>query len=167
MKKPSAPMGFPPMTTTCAQAPPAPCAAWRKRLLDEIGDQGPVTALIERRSDAELAELMGNLGGHDLPNLIEAFEAASRHDRPTLFICYTIKGHGLPLAGHKDNHAGLMTPSQMEGFRKSMGVRPGEEWEKWEGARLDATLLQERVDAAPFFAEGRRRLSAPAVPVPA
>ena len=24
-------------------------AAWRKRLLDEIGDQGPVTALIERR----------------------------------------------------------------------------------------------------------------------
>jgi len=142
-------------------------AAWRKRLLDEIGDQGPVTALIERRSDAELAELMGNLGGHDLPNLIEAFEAASRHDRPTLFICYTIKGHGLPLAGHKDNHAGLMTPSQMEGFRKAMGVRPGEEWEKWEGARLDAALLQERVDAAPFFAEGRRRLSAPAVPVPA
>jgi len=142
-------------------------AAWRKRLLDEIGDQGSVTALIERRSDAELAELMGNLGGHDLPNLIEAFEAASRHDRPTLFICYTIKGHGLPLAGHKDNHAGLMTPSQMEGFRKAMGVRPGEEWEKWEGARLDAALLQERVDAAPFFAEGRRRLSAPAVPVPA
>ncbi len=27
-------------------------AAWRKRLLDEIGDQGPVTALIEARSDA-------------------------------------------------------------------------------------------------------------------
>ena len=30
-------------------------AAWRKRLLDEIGDQGPVTALIEARSDAQLA----------------------------------------------------------------------------------------------------------------
>jgi hypothetical protein len=36
-----------------------------------------VTALIERRSDAELAALMGNLGGHDLPSLLEAFEQAA------------------------------------------------------------------------------------------
>ena len=45
-------------------------AAWRKRLLDELGDQGPVTRLIERRSDGELARLMTNLGGHDLPGLV-------------------------------------------------------------------------------------------------
>ncbi len=141
-------------------------AAWRKRLLDEIGDQGPVTALIERRSDAELARLMGNLGGHDLPSLLDAFAAAGRHDRPTLFICYTVKGFGLPLAGHKDNHAGLMTPAQMEGFRASAGVRPGQEWEKWEGAALPAADLQRFVDETPFFKAGRRRLSAPAVAVP-
>ena len=30
-------------------------AAWRKRLLDDLGDQGPVTRLIEKRSDEELA----------------------------------------------------------------------------------------------------------------
>ena len=48
-------------------------AAWRKRLRDEIGDQGPVTRLIEARSDAELARLMTNLAGHDLPSLLEAF----------------------------------------------------------------------------------------------
>ncbi len=141
-------------------------AAWRKRLLDEIGDQGPVTALIERRSDEELARLMGNLGGHDMPSLLDAFQAAGRHDRPTLFICYTVKGFGLPLAGHKDNHAGLMTPTQMEGFRASANVRPGREWEKWEGAALPAADLQRFVDDTPFFKAGRRRLSAPAVPVP-
>src|ERR671925_850930 len=39
-------------------------AAWRKRLNDEIGDQGPVTKLIESRSDEELARLMTNLAGH-------------------------------------------------------------------------------------------------------
>ena len=91
-------------------------AAWRKRLLDEIGDQGPVTRLIERRSDDELARLMNNLGGHDLASIIEAFDAID-HDRPVCFIAYTIKGYGLPFAGHKDNHAGLMTPAQMETFR--------------------------------------------------
>jgi pyruvate dehydrogenase E1 component len=141
-------------------------AAWRKRLLDEIGDQGPVTRLIERRSDDELAALMGNLGGHDIPSLLEAFEAAGKHDRPVLFICYTIKGFGLPLAGHKDNHAGLMTPSQLATLQTSAGVRAGHEWEKWEGTALEAAALQRFVDEAPFFAKGTRRLSAPAIPVP-
>ena len=139
---------------------------WRKRLMDEIGDQGPVSALIERRSDAELGALMANLGGHDLPSLTEAFEAAKAHDRPTLFICYTVKGHGLPLAGHKDNHAGLLTPSQMAGYREAANVREGHEWEKWEGAELAAADLQRFVDETPFFAAGRRRYEAPRIEVP-
>ena len=141
-------------------------AAWRKRLIDEIGDQGVATRLIESRSDEDLAKLMGNLGGHDLPALIEAFEAASRHDRPTLFIAYTIKGFGLPLAGHKDNHAGLMTAGQMETFRTIMNVAPGREWEPWEGSALPAAQLQRFVDEAPFFSAAPRRMTAPAIPVP-
>jgi len=141
-------------------------AAWRRYLMDEIGDQGPAAALIERRSDEELERLMGNLGGHDLPSLIEAFREASRHDRPTLFLCYTVKGFGLPLAGHKDNHAGLLTPQQMEGFREAMRVRPGHEWDKWEGAAMPAEELQRFVDSAPAFTAAPRRLDAPAVAVP-
>ena len=46
--------------------------------------------------------------------------AASQHDRPTCFIAYTVKGFGLPLAGHKDNHAGLMTVAQIETLRDAM-----------------------------------------------
>jgi pyruvate dehydrogenase E1 component len=141
-------------------------AAWRKRLLDDLGDQGPVSALIESRSDEQLAELMGNLGGHDLSALLDAFEEASTHDRPALFLCYTIKGFGLPLAGHKDNHAGLLTPKQMDGFRAAMGVREGHEWDKWEGAERPAEELERVAAKAPFFAEGTRRLSAPVIAVP-
>jgi pyruvate dehydrogenase E1 component len=141
-------------------------SAWRKRLADEIGDQGPVSRLLEKRTDAELAALMGNLGGHDLPALLAAFEKAATHDRPTVFICYTIKGFGLPLAGHKDNHAGLMTPAQMEAFRESAKVRPGREWDKWEGAALPPERLQAFLDETPFFKARARRLAAPTVPVP-
>lgn len=140
-------------------------AAWRRRLLDEIGDQGPVTALIERRSDEELARLMTNLGGHDLPSLVEAFEAID-HDRPVLFITYTIKGYGLPLAGHKDNHAGLMTPTQMEAFRAAMKVRPGHEWEPFEGLDLPPERLQGFLDAVPFNAQGPRRYGEAPLAVP-
>jgi pyruvate dehydrogenase E1 component len=141
-------------------------AAWRKRLLDEIGDQGPVTRLIEARSDDELARLMTNLGGHDLPALLNAFEAARRHDRPVCFLCYTIKGFNLPLQGHKDNHAGLMTQAQMEAWRATQGVRPGHEWDKFEGLSLPADEMQGFLDQVPFVQKGTRRFSAPRIPVP-
>jgi pyruvate dehydrogenase E1 component len=141
-------------------------AAWRRRLLDEIGDQGPVGRLLERRSDDELARLMTNLAGHDLPTLVEAFEKID-HDRPTVFIAYTIKGHGLPLAGHKDNHAGLMTPAQMETFRAAMGVRTGREWDRFEGLAVPEAALERFLEAVPFNAAGRRRLAAARIEVPA
>src|ERR1700674_313457 len=126
-------------------------SAWRRRLSDDIGDQGDVTRLIEARSDAQLARLMTNLAGHDLPALIDAFGRID-HDRPTCFICYTIKGYGLPFAGHKDNHAGLMTPAQMEIFRTAMHVRPGHEWDKFEGLKLPAEELQGFLRDVPFAA---------------
>jgi pyruvate dehydrogenase E1 component len=133
-------------------------ASWRKRLMDDIGDQGAVTQLIERRNDDELARLMTNLAGHDLPSLLDAF-AKVDHDRPTCFIAYTIKGFGLPFAGHKDNHAGLMTPTQMEAFRTAMRIRPGHEWDKFEGLSAEASDLQRVIDEAPIL---RRKPRAPA-----
>ena len=142
-------------------------AAWRKRLLDEIGDQGPVTALLNRRSDAELAALMENLGGHCLASVCDAFDAAGQHDRPTVFVAYTIKGWGTPLAGHKDNHAGLMTLAQMEEFRARMGIRAGHEWDRAEGLGLTEPALDAILGRIPFFAKGTRGLTAPQVAVPA
>ena len=140
-------------------------AAWRKRLMDEIGDQGAVTKLIESRSDDELARLMNNLGGHDLPSIVEAFDKID-HDRPTCFIAYTVKGFGLPIAGHKDNHAGLMTPAQMETFRQAMNIRTGHEWDLFEGLRAKPEQVKAFLDKVPFASGGPRRLKAPQLPVP-
>jgi pyruvate dehydrogenase E1 component len=140
-------------------------AAWRKRLLDEIGDQGAVTRLIEARSDDDLARLMNNLGGHDLSAIIDAFDGID-HDRPVCFIAYTIKGYGLPFAGHKDNHAGLMTPSQMETFRKAMDIRPGHEWDRFEGLRQPEADIAAFLDRVPFAQRHNRNLAAPRIAVP-
>lgn len=139
-------------------------AAWRKRLFDDLGDQGAAMALIERRTDAALASLMENLGGHCLATLCDAFDEAD-DDRPTVFLCYTIKGWGTPLAGHKDNHAGLMTPSQMDAFQAAMGVPKGVEWNPFAAAR-NAPVLKAFLDTIPFFAKGRRRYTARRIEVP-
>ncbi|MGY3080606.1 pyruvate dehydrogenase E1 component [Bradyrhizobium sp. LM6.10] len=139
--------------------------AFRKHLHDEIGDQGPITKLIDKRSDDELLALMSNLGGHDMASMLEAFESID-HDRPVCFIAYTIKGVGLPFQGHKDNHAGLMTVAQMEKYRDSQNIRPGHEWDRYEGLAQDAAELDAFLARVPFNQDGRR-LTAPAIEVPA
>ena len=136
-------------------------AAWRERLMQDIGDQGAVSALLDRRSDEEISVLMNNLGGQCVETLCDAFDAI-RDDRPTVFLAYTIKGWGTPLAGHKDNHAGLMTKAQMAEFQEGMGVAAGREWDPFAAAR-DGETLRAFLKEAPFFAEGPRRYRAPVV----
>src|SRR5581483_5470021 len=87
-------------------------------------------------------------------------------DRPVCFIAYTIKGVGLPFQGHKDNHAGLMTVAQMEKWRSDQNIRPGHEWEKFEGLPQSPAVFETFLSEARFNREGRRRLSAPVVGVP-
>lgn len=139
-------------------------AVWRKRLMDDLGDQGDVSALIERRSDAELAALMENLGGNCVATMAETF-AAITHDRPTCFLAYTVKGWGTPIAGHKDNHGGLMTKTQMAEWQRHMGVPEGQEWEPFAGIS-DKRGLREFLTRVPFFAKGTRRYRDDPLPVP-
>jgi pyruvate dehydrogenase E1 component len=143
-------------------------AAWRQAILADMSKSRGVRAIIDPLSDAELGALMTNLAGHDLATLTEAFRAATKTDQPTCFLAYTIKGMGLPFAGHKDNHAGMMTVEQMEAFRAQMNIRPGHEWDRFEGLANKAALenfVASVPYATPLTPQGRR-LAAAAVPVP-
>ncbi len=139
-------------------------AVWRKHLMDDLGDQGDVTALLETRSDAELAALMENLGGNCVQTMAETF-AAIDHDRPVCFLAYTIKGWGTPIAGHKDNHGGLMTKAQMADWQSDMGVPEGAEWETM-ATVPDVAAFQSFLDQVPFFAKGPRRFTDETLSVP-
>lgn len=107
-------------------------AAWRARLHADIGGKPHVKKLLDSFDDDGLAALMTNLGGHCIESLMDAFDSAD-DERPTLFIAYTVKGYGLPLAGHKDNHSGMMNPAQIGQLRTTMGIETGEEWEPFAG----------------------------------
>lgn len=129
-------------------------AAWRERLLKDAPETKP---LLDARDDDALQALMTNLAGHDMASLTEAFDAA-QDDVPTLFIVYTIKGFGLPFAGHKDNHAGLMNPGQVAALRDQMGVAEGEEWEPWAGlGGNSAEAARALVEASRVAREKRSR----------
>jgi pyruvate dehydrogenase E1 component len=137
---------------------------WRKHLMDDLGDQGDVTALLNARSDKELAALMENLGGNCVDTMAQTF-AAIDHDRPVCFLAYTVKGWGTPIAGHKDNHGGLMTKAQMADWQVHMGVPEGAEWDRF-ATIGDTSAFQTDLNAVPFFAEGPRRFSDDVLSVP-
>ena len=139
-------------------------AVWRDRLMNDLGDQGPLAALLARRSDGELAELMENLGGNCVTTMAEVF-AAIDHDRPVCFLAYTIKGWGTPIAGHKDNHGGLMTKAQMADWQRHMQVPEGQEWNAFATVQ-DKDSLQGFLDKVAFFKGGLRRFTDGALTVP-
>ena len=144
-------------------------AAWRERIDAELGKTA--AAFLKQHDDAALAALFTDLGGHCMESLIEAFDAA-QDDVPTLFIAWTIKGFGLPFAGHKDNHAGLMNPTQLAALREAMGVREGHEWEPLEGLGDNArTGVQSLIERTRIAREKRDRsfgaVTVPAIPPPA
>jgi pyruvate dehydrogenase E1 component len=106
--------------------------AWRARLTADIGGKPHVQKMLDSFDDDGLAALMTNLGGHCIESLMDAFDSAD-DEKPTLFIAYTVKGYGLPLAGHKDNHSGMMNPAQIGQLRITMGIESGKEWEPFAG----------------------------------
>lgn len=143
-------------------------AGFRRELQAALGHHAGIKQLLAGRDDTALHRLMTNLGGHDMATIVEAFDTAAHDDTPTCFVAYTIKGMGLPLAGHKDNHAGLMTEAQMAMFQAQQGIAQGAEWEKLSG--LDAPAAK-RLDA--LLAELPQRLGlprterrAPSLPLP-
>lgn len=136
-------------------------AAWRARLLADLGAEAQTAGLIATFDDEALAALMTNLGGHCIETLLQAF-AGAEGDTPSLFIAYTVKGYGLPFAGHKDNHAGLMNPTQIESLRDSLGIAPGAEWEPYAGLGDNAAAgLKALVEASPLA-----RARSPQAPIP-
>jgi len=141
-------------------------AAWRSRLKRDLAGTAGIKTLLDEHDDAALHRLMTNLAGHDLETVLEAFSRAD-DDRARCFIAYTIKGHGLPFAGHKDNHAGLMNLEQMATFKAAMAVPEGAEWDRFAGLSIGAERLQRFLDEVPFVQGGARVLSAPAIAVPA
>ena len=143
-------------------------AAWRQALLADMGKSRNVRAIVDPLSDDELAALMTNLAGHDLATLTETFRAASQHDQPTVFLAYTIKGKGLPFAGHKDNHAGMMTVEQMQAFQQRLNIRAGHEWDRFEGL-ADPHAIERFIQSVPYaepLTEHGRRLDAPHIALP-
>lgn len=126
--------------------------------------------LLGELSDDDVKELALNLGGHNLPRILEAFDTAERvKGQPVVILAYTIKGWGLPIAGHFENHAAQLTQEQIDDLQRSLGIPPGQEWERFAPESAEGQWIRrfaETYETAAHEAQiGRRPM--PALQVPA
>ena len=79
--------------------------------------------------DAELPSIIGNLGGHDLAEMIGVLEEAdATRDRPAVIFAYTIKGWRLPIAGDPHNHSKLLNDEEMSALAEELAVPGDDHW---------------------------------------
>ncbi len=141
-------------------------AEWRKNLKIDLKGTSGIGEFLDSHDDLSLAQIMTNLGGHDLETLTSAFDEAGDKEQPQCFIAYTVKGMGLPLAGHKDNHSGLMSVAQMAEFQKSQNVKAGNEWDKFEGIEEDALKIQHFIDNCQYQDRTKKKTEVPIITIP-
>jgi pyruvate dehydrogenase E1 component len=142
-----------------------PPGAVRKALVatDAGGIDRTLDRLLSDTSDAALAELVADLGGHDLRLLGEALASAGQvRDRPSVIFAHTIKGWGLPLAGDPLNHTMLLTQSQIDELRAALGIAEGGEWDGFASGSEEDELARK---LPPLFSPPAP--SAPRVEIPA
>ncbi|MBB44633.1 MAG: transketolase [Rhodospirillaceae bacterium] len=140
-------------------------SVWRAPLKKDLRGVRGLKSILEDHDDDELHLLMTNLAGHDMESVLEAFNGV-KDDTPQCFIAYTIKGYGTPLAGHRDNHAGLMTAEQMDIFRETLGIPYNGEWSPYEHLEVNANEVERWCLDSPFNQLKTRIFDAPKVPIP-
>ncbi|WP_374947300.1 pyruvate dehydrogenase [Agreia sp.] len=102
-------------------------------------DAAAIAALCDGIDDHTLLAAIRNLGGHDLAALRQAY-AEIDDSRPTVIIAYTIKGYGLPIEGHPQNHSSLLSIEQYDAFAEQSGERASAPWSRF-GLGTDAGRL--------------------------
>jgi pyruvate dehydrogenase E1 component len=106
-------------------------AELRERFLDQASQE--VRHVLDTVGDDDLAPLVQNLGGHDIGELLRAYQACDAvTDRPSVVFAYTVKGWGLPIAGDPLNHAALLNPGQIDDFRRTVGLTSETEWDRFD-----------------------------------
>jgi len=114
-------------------------AELRRRL---PGDTAPIARLIADLDDDTLARAIRDLGGHDLGALDDAY-ASINDTRPTVIFAYTIKGYGLAIQGHPQNHSALLTDAQIRELAAQLGADHDHPWARFAAGTGAARLCAE------------------------
>ena len=110
-----------------------------------LGDSasGPLRALVTSVSEATLTHAIRDLGGHDIDLLLDTYDTIDP-SRPTVVFAYTIKGRGLPIEGHPNNHSVLLKLEQMTQLAEATNSSLTDPWRVFDASSPEAHLCETR-----------------------
>src|SRR5947209_10390706 len=118
-------------------------------------DRDALARCLADTPDKKLPALLGDLGGHDLRELLAAFHATDTPTgQPTVLFAYTMKGWGLPFAGDPLNHSALLSPQQIDALRDELHIPADDDWACLDPATPEGKLSHQA--AARLYPSGPR-----------
>jgi pyruvate dehydrogenase E1 component len=111
-------------------------AQLRERLPDGSAE---IASLLTEVDDSTLLEAIRNLGGHDLSAVDDALRAID-DSRPTIIFAYTVKGKGLPIEGHPQNHSSVLSDEQFRTLASDLGADVDAPWTRFPSDSPQADL---------------------------
>ncbi len=120
-----------------------PAADVRERLVGggAPGDRRALGRVVADVEDADLHAVVRDLGGHDLPDLLDALARADAvTDRPSVLFAYTIKAWRLPTQGHPANHSALLSTEQWRELAPTLGADADDPWARFPDGSPESAL---------------------------
>lgn len=115
----------------------------RERLPGSGRGRRDVARVVAELDDDELLRAIRDLGGHDLLDLLAAFEEADGvQDRPSVIFAYTIKAWRLATQGHPANHSALLSTPQWEELATVTGADASDPWARFATGSSEAALCE-------------------------
>src|SRR5262249_37016602 len=97
--------------------------------------------------DADVVRAFGDLGGHDLERVLEAYRRARTDtSAPYLIVAHTLKGWGLSCAAHPGNHSTLLEEDEVRALLEKQGLTLDDPFALFPEETPEGAYLAERRD---------------------
>ena len=105
---------------------------------------------LQSLDDDQLKTLVYNIGGHDVRQILRTLAHAANLTGPLMILAYTTKGWGLPIAGHLENHAAVLTDGQLADLQAAHDIAAGAEWNGFAQESVEQTWLHQSLHQRGF-----------------
>ena len=123
-----------------------------RHTLTQFGAQQGVdmASALQPLDDHQLKDLAYNIGGHDIRQILRTLAHAAQLPGPLMILAYTTKGWGLPIAGHLENHAAVLTDGQLADLQAAHDIAAGAEWDGFDQDGVEQTWLHQSLHKRGF-----------------
>lgn len=112
-----------------------------------VAKDAKLKKFVDSLKPGEAFELLFDLGGHDMAEVISAFEKSKLNPKkPCVVICHTVKGWGLECLAVSGNHSTLPEKEEIEALKKALNIPSDDPFKRPEANSEIGKFLKARGD---------------------